>query len=1131
MAVALVRRAFHKHPFLFNCMVHGTLYTGTNFSQQTFRSKIMKSEIEHPKSFDIGSLSRYGVVGFAIYPIMLHNWYKWLDKHYVGTAAKTVVKKLLLDQFLFTPPLIAAFYINELLVLASCPDSQLPIVPACGACGVCGFLRLHLGQHPLLVQTTTLLRSLPLPAIATISSTRQYRQAQKRGDDICIYTGKDGVFLPHLNISSLNIRDLSQPMTSAANLGLATGFLLVVLLNSRFETIKREWRGEYQQWAEIVLARTVFVIACLLLFLAATPLVMLIFIFLMFYRQTVQVILWLVHGKRFAGLMEGADTVWALEDDTSKSVINILAMLQVSSADESLGEGLLTSLRQLVLSRVLTSPQRCPKLLYYRRKSALGYFYWERQNELHLENHIRWMETGMSISDGISEEILGGVISELANAPLPDQHASSWEILVGRNFISEPNTNVKTSLEEDSSNHRSRSPMFDKETPRCSSSLSGFVNLDFSSTISDNSRHRSQSPMFDNKTPRCSSALSGFVNPDFYSVISDNSHHRYQSPMFDRETPRCSSALSGFVNPDFSSAISDNSRHRSQSPMFDNKTPRCSSALSGFVNPDFPSAIPDNSHHRSQSPMFDNRTPRCSSAMSGFVNPDFPSAISDNSHHRSQSPMFDNRTPRCSSAMSGFVNPDFPSAIPDNSHHQSQSPMFVNNRTPRCSSAMSGFVNPDFSSAISDNSHQQSQSPMFDNRTPRCSSTMSGFVNPDFPSAIPDNSHHRSQSLIFVNNRTPLCSSALSVSKYRCLGNFMHVICAIIYAPASLLHQALMKASDANTLHGPSLSGQKVIAWYTDSSTSTLDDECQLLNTIKRIKSRAMCEARFTDIFLTALSASLEAYFVTGGSNGNTVPESINVVVPLRMEPFPTKAVEIIKGEDSSKVLKNVSVEDPTQFMPTILEDLNELNHDYVVTGKKLNSILKNRSFTKDINPGLTFVDISEDKTSNNLLLDNRFSVALMTLPIVPPSCATSEKIMKSYTLRSRLKEVCVQSELLRKSLDYQINYWLMRVVATVLPAALLSPVLRSTQSTMVVSNMKGPAEDIQIGGYKLTDLVFWVPNRGTTGVGVTLMSYAGRLQIGIIADRAVVPCRQDAQLILQGVVSELKHLDAMTSV
>nr|CAD7196515.1 unnamed protein product [Timema douglasi] len=1006
MAVAMIKRVFHKHPFLFNCMVHGTLYTGTDFSQQTFRSKIMRSEIEHPKSFDIGSLSRYGVVGYAIYPIMLHNWYKWLDKHYVGTATKTVVKKLLLDQFLFTPPLIAAFYITHdtpptyefrqaagsgflprqltsswshlqrvwcMWVFAPSSgstssvgtnDNITEIPPSCryrnniihqaiqASTEERRYMHLHRQKYSNLKALggpSTYESASDKPSLAWLASSLLLARisseksrmigsniaAPSLGDQVIINLlalyaltscdtsnrlSKDGIFMPHLNISSLNIRDPSQPMTSAANLGLATGFLLVVLLNSHFETIKREWRNEYQQWAEIVLARTVFVIACILLSLAVTPLVMLIFISLMFYRQTVQVILWLVHGKRFAGLMEGADTVWALEDDMSKSVINILAMLQVSSADESLGEGLLTSLRQLVLSRILTSPQRCPKLLYYRRKSALGYFYWERQNELHLENHIRWMETGMSISDGISEEILGGVVSELANAPLPDQHASSWEILVGRNFISEPNINVKTSLEE--------------------------------------------------------------------AVVGSNEYQPRSSINVEQEK-------------------------------------NLSKELKDIKNDSLFTTIPlDMIGKRPMTP-----TEYCS---------------------------------KVSSSLGGW---------------QVLKNMFSKKKSNKI------FV-----------------------KKTKSSSSSNKYV----------------KLLSTINNE--------EVSKYQCIGNFMHVICAIIYAPASLLHQALMKASDANTLHGPLLSGQKVIAWYTDSSTSTLDDEGQLLNTIKRIKSRAMCEARFTDIFLTALSASLEAYFATG-SNDNTIPESINVVVPIRMEPFPIKAVEIIKGEDSSKVLKNVSAEDLTQFMPTILEDLNELNHNYVVTEKRLNSILKNRSFTKDINPGLTFVDISEDKTSSNLLLDNRFSVALMTLPIVPPICATSEKILKSYTLRSRLKEVCVQSELLRKSLDYQINYWLMRVVATVLPVALLSPVLRSTQSTMVVSNMKGPAEDIQIGGYKLSDLVFWVPNRGTTGVGVTLMSYAGRLQIGIIADRAVVPCRQDAQLILQGVVSELKNLDAMTSV
>nr|CAD7427650.1 unnamed protein product [Timema monikensis] len=661
--------------------------------------------------------------------------------------------------------------------------------------------------------------------------------------------------------------------------------------------------------------------------------------------------------------------------------------------------------------------------------------------------------------------------------------------------------------------------------------MSGFVNPDFSSTISDNSHHRSQSPMFDsNKTPRCSSALSGYITSDC-SALSYNSNHRSWSPMIDNRTPRCSSAISGFIMPDFSPPISNKSNHQNCFSQLQNDSSHSSSQklclskynakLSKHTKLSFSNTNPP--FRRGSPSRLDLNTDKPATFISSGSQPDYLSSckntLEDNNFPSNYKQICDNKSfaavgvgsneyqPRSSTnveqgknlskELKDIKNDSVFTTIPLDMI--GKRPMTPTDYCSKVSSSLGGWQ------VLKNMFSKKKSNKMFVKKTKGTSS-----------------SNKYVKLLSTINNG--------EVSKYRCIGNFMHVICAIIYAPASLLHQALMKASDANTLHGPSLSGQKVIAWYTDSSTSTLDDEGQLLNTIKRIKSRAMCEARFTDIFLTALSASLEAYFLTG-SNDNTIPESINVVVPIRMEPFPTKAVEIIKDEDSSKVLKNVSVEDTTQFMPTILEDLNELNHDYVVTEKRLNSILKNRSFTKDINPGLTFVDISEDKTSSNLLLDNRFSVALMTLPIVPPSCATSEKILKSYTLRSRLKEVCVQSELLRKSLDYQINYWLMRVVATVLPVALLSPVLRSTQSTMVVSNMKGPAEDVQIGGYKLSDLVFWVPNRGTTGVGVTLMSYAGRLQIGIIADRAVVPCRQDAQLILQGVVSELKYLDAMTSV
>lgn len=40
--------------------------------------------------------------------------YRWLDGRFVGTSTKIITKKLLLDQFLLTPPLLVVFYVGEL---------------------------------------------------------------------------------------------------------------------------------------------------------------------------------------------------------------------------------------------------------------------------------------------------------------------------------------------------------------------------------------------------------------------------------------------------------------------------------------------------------------------------------------------------------------------------------------------------------------------------------------------------------------------------------------------------------------------------------------------------------------------------------------------------------------------------------------------------------------------------------------------------------------------------------------------------------------------------------------------------------------------------------------------------------
>lgn len=58
--------------------------------------------------------------------------YKWLDRVLPGTAKKTIVKKLLLDQFLMTPPLLGLFFTGMSIMemqedpLEECRNKFLP---------------------------------------------------------------------------------------------------------------------------------------------------------------------------------------------------------------------------------------------------------------------------------------------------------------------------------------------------------------------------------------------------------------------------------------------------------------------------------------------------------------------------------------------------------------------------------------------------------------------------------------------------------------------------------------------------------------------------------------------------------------------------------------------------------------------------------------------------------------------------------------------------------------------------------------------------------------------------------------------------------------------------------------------
>jgi len=65
---------------------------------------------------------------------------------------------------------------------------------------------------------------------------------------------------------------------------------------------------------------------------------------------------------------------------------------------------------------------------------------------------------------------------------------------------------------------------------------------------------------------------------------------------------------------------------------------------------------------------------------------------------------------------------------------------------------------------------------------------------------------------------------------------------------------------------------------------------------------------------------------------------------------------------------------------------------------------------------------------------------------------------------------------------------------------------LLAKKVTAVMTNVPGPSRTLYFGGREISDIFFWVPQSGEVGLGVSILSYAGRVRLGIMTDAGLVP-------------------------
>jgi hypothetical protein len=67
---------------------------------------------------------------------------------------------------------------------------------------------------------------------------------------------------------------------------------------------------------------------------------------------------------------------------------------------------------------------------------------------------------------------------------------------------------------------------------------------------------------------------------------------------------------------------------------------------------------------------------------------------------------------------------------------------------------------------------------------------------------------------------------------------------------------------------------------------------------------------------------------------------------------------------------------------------------------------------------------------------------------------------------------------------------------------------LFAKKTTAVMTNVPGPAVPLKFCGSTLRQNMFWVPASGDVGVGVSILSYGGGVQFGLITDPGCAPSR-----------------------
>ena len=156
-------------------------------------------------------------------------------------------------------------------------------------------------------------------------------------------------------------------------------------------------------------------------------------------------------------------------------------------------------------------------------------------------------------------------------------------------------------------------------------------------------------------------------------------------------------------------------------------------------------------------------------------------------------------------------------------------------------------------------------------------------------------------------------------------------------------------------------------------------------------------------------------------------------------------------------------------------------------------------------------VPVNLRKPSRRQKLGNAFGLVPLVLPV-----GLEDPVARLFELRHRMNE-------LKGSYTALVAMSVLGVLGAT-PKQVQNEVQDyfARKATAVMSNVPGPQEPLYLAGSQLDQCMFWVPQSGDIGIGVSILSYNGGVQFGIVTDDALV---QDPDNIISRFAPEFEKL------